>query len=308
MKELVVLAAAMSLCLCLFGCKKEEQKPAASAPVLPEQEQQPLAVLYTADIHGMAARPQYGSEKSPMGCAAVKAYADRLAQEGSAVLLVDGGDSGLDEKLLKQLDYSVMIPGQLELDQGIAHLLETELPYVCCNILNAGGETVFAPYKIIDHGQRQLAFVGITSPLCALEEGYSFPEDETAFYELVQAAIDEALSQGADMVIAVGYLGMDPGDSPYTSAEVIGQTSGLTAFLDSRGHVLTEGAKLTDKNDKEVLILSAGTELTYIGVLQPDLMKNTLKASLINGLTEDDEAILAAIEELSTEPTEEPTE
>ena len=65
---------------------------------------------------------------------------------------------------------------------------------------------------------------------------YSFCEgnDGQDLYNAVQGAIDAATEAGADVVIAIGHCGIDEQSSPWTSREIIANTTGLDAFID--GH------------------------------------------------------------------------
>lgn len=302
MRRLLAVLSVCAVCLTLFGCKSQVDPAVTTAPIQETQvQEQKLVILYTADVHNALKRHEYSGTKGPMGYGALAAYAQKLEAEGKTVLLIDGGDSMTDRELMKDLGYWMEVPGGEELALGIDQLLDRD--YVCCNVLNVQtGEPVFKPYKMAACADWQIAFVGITSPKTELtQEQYGFPADEQAFYDCVQNAIDQAQQEGADLVIAVGHLGAEPADSPYTSADVIANTTGLTAFLDGRSHRVLEGSSLADADGKQVPILAVGAELTNIGSLELNLNDGSVTASLISGLTEDDEQILAAVEELMQE-------
>lgn len=61
-------------------------------------------------------------------------------------------------------------------------------------------------------------------------------DDGRKLYDAVQKAIDKAKALGADIIIGLGHLGVDPSSSPWTSEEVIANTTGFDAFIDGHSH------------------------------------------------------------------------
>ena len=100
---------------------------------------------------------------------------------------------------------------------------------------------------------------------------YSFCEgnDGQDLYDAVQAAIDSAKAAGADYVIGVAHLGVDPSSSPWTSYEVIANTNGFDAMIDGHSHSsITETVK--DEDGCDVLLQQTGSKLASVGKLTID--------------------------------------
>ena len=81
------------------------------------------------------------------------------------------------------------------------------------------GETVFEPYRVMEYGDTQVAYVGVTTPESFSKSSpayfqddagnyiYGFCEDESgqALYRQVQESVDAARGEGADYVILVDF-------------------------------------------------------------------------------------------------------
>ena len=90
-----------------------------------------------------------------------------------------------------------------------------------------------------------MAIIGITTPESFTKSTPAYFQDDDGnyfygiaggpdgeeLYDAVQEAIDSA-SVEADYVIALGHLGVDESSQPWTSREVIANTTGLDAFID----------------------------------------------------------------------------
>ena len=129
--------------------------------------------------------------------------------------------------------------------------------------------------------------------------GFCEGNDGQELYDRVQKAIDDAVKEGADYVIGVGHLGTDPSSTPWTSVEVIANTTGFSAFLDAHSHSLIEGTAVKDKDDNDVVLCSAGSKFTAVGEVALDLNTGIASARLITELEEDDEDILELTKDIS---------
>jgi len=246
-----------------------------------------IIVLYTNDVHcGVS---------DNIGYAGLSAYRNMLEEEGHTVILVDAGDAiqgapiGTLSKgayltdIQNQMGYDVLVPGNHEFDYGMDQFLklaETSGDYVCCNFLDADGQSVFPPYRLITAGDTTIAFLGITTPETLSSSTpvyfqdadgnyiYSFCEDDSgqALYQAVQRAVDAA-SQQADYVVAVGHLGMAGSPEIWRSDTVIANTTGIDVFLDAHAHETIPSMTVKNKENEDVILSSTGTKLLNIGKL-----------------------------------------
>lgn len=276
-----------------------------------------IVILNTNDVH-------CGVDNN-IGYAGLAAYREEMNDEGNDVYLIDVGDEiqggtiGTMTKgeaiihIMNDVGYDLAVPGNHEFDYGVDHFLEltqiADFPYVCCNFVDLRtGKTVFEPYTIERIGGKRIAFIGVATPTTITstvpaffqdESGefiYSFMQDEdgSKFYDTIQKAVDEARDDGADYCIVVGHLGIDGADSPYTSTEVIENTTGIDVLLDGHSHSIVENEKVKNKEGKQVILSQAGYQLPAIGKLTIDTAGN-MKSELIKEYDKKDEAITEAI-------------
>ena len=128
-------------------------------------------------------------------------------------------------------------------------------------------------------GGRRIAFVGVTTPetftkstpayfMDKAQRKYIYDiqggEDGKKLYDAVQKAIDKAKLL-ADVVIGLGHLGVDPSSSPWTSEEVIANTTGFDAFIDGHSHTVMENKQVYDAAGKAVTLTQTGSYLANVG-------------------------------------------
>ena len=251
-----------------------------------------VTILYTNDVH------TYIDNKSPKPTyAAIAALKKSIEDTGRDVLLVDAGDhiqgtayGSMDDgatiiELMNEAGYDLATPGNHEFDYGMARakavLREADFPYVSCNWVDLRtGLNVLPSVKFFFVGGRKIAFVGVTTPetftkstpayfMNDAQTRYIYDilggEDGQKLYDAVQKAIDKAEFWGADTIIGLGHLGVDPSSSPWTSEEVIAHTHGFTAFIDGHSHTVMANKQVTDASGKAVTLTQTGSYFKNIG-------------------------------------------
>jgi len=276
MRKLLAVLLALAMCVSLFGCGA--LKPAeTTAPAETEQEvveataaaepAEDIVILYTNDVHTYI--------DGPMSYDVLAGLKASLKEEYGNVLLVDAGDAvqgtafgSMDKgativKLMNAAGYDLATLGNHEFDYGMEGAMNViewaEYPYISCNFYHeengVQGEPVLAPYEIVEIGGRKIAFIGITTPESFTKStpayfqdgngnyiyGISGGEDGADLYADVQAAVNAAKAEGADLVIGLGHLGTDATSRPWTSEETIANVTGLDAFIDGHSHSTVEG-------------------------------------------------------------------
>ena len=288
-----LLALTLVLMLLLAGCGSAA--PAETPAPTPAEEtaylglDNDIVILYTNDVH-CAVDDNLGYT----GLATVK---NALEAQGKHVVLVDNGDAVQGDTIgtlsngeyiidiMNQAGYDVATPGNHEFDYGMEQFFalteQANFPYVSANFVDADGNTVLDPYVIQDVAGVKIAFVGISTPKTITtstpkyfqdDNGnyiYGFLQDDSGekLYTAVQSAVDAARAEGAQFVIALAHLGIEEDCSPWTSSEVIVNTSGIDAVLDGHSHSMIECEKVKNKDGQEVILSSTETKLAYIGCL-----------------------------------------
>ena len=251
-----------------------------------------VTILYTNDVH------TYIDNKSPKPTyAAIAALKKSIEDTGRDVLLVDAGDhiqgtayGSMDDgatiiELMNEAGYDLATPGNHEFDYGMARakavLQEADFPYVSCNWVDLRtGFNVLPSVKFFFVGGRKIAFVGVTTPETFPKSTPAYfmndaqtkyisdilgGEDGQKLYDAVQKAIDKAEFWGADTIIGLGHLGVDPSSSPWTSEEVIANTTGFDAFIDGHSHTVMANKQVTDASGKAVTLTQTGSYFKNIG-------------------------------------------
>lgn len=274
-----------------------------------------ITVYYTNDVHSYIANnleDENGAETNGLTyskVAALKASTDNA-------LLVDIGDhiqgtayGGMDKgatiiALMNAAGYDAATLGNHEFDYGMEGCLATieaaEYPYVSCNFRHetngTPGETVLDSYVIKTIGGAKIAFIGITTPETITSSTPSYFQDDagnyiygidggsdgSALYASVQTAIDAAKKDGADYIIALGHLGVDASSGPWTSKNVIANTTGLDAFIDGHSHTTMEMESVVDKAGETVILTQTGSYLNAVGKLTI-AADGTISTALLTG-------------------------
>ena len=237
------------------GAGKTDETPAAPA------KSNDIVILGTSDVH-------CGIDQN-IGYAGLAAYKKAMAEKYNYVALVDAGDAiqgdtiGTLSKgeylvdIMNEVGYDVVVPGNHEFDYGMDQFLNVIVPkmkatYVSANFMK-GDKLVFDAYKMMTYGSKKVAFVGISTPETLVKSTptyfqdkfgnyiYDFCNDKTGdkLYKAVQSAVDAAKKAGADYVVAVAHLGTDAASAPWTSTDVIKNTTGIDALLDAEAQPRT---------------------------------------------------------------------
>ena len=284
---------------------------------LPASLEGKTVILHTNDVHG--AIDKY---------AKVAALRDECYDKGAhQVILLDAGDysqgspyvslskgaTALD--LMALVGYDVITLGNHEFDYGFPQLMENlkkhqgDFMVACNNLVDDEGELIFAPGGTApiyadDTYETELfriAIVGMATPETqtkanpALMKGLSFIGGKD-LYKVTQEDVDMARSEGnADIVIALGHLGVDKSSEPNCSYNVMQNVKGIDLFIDGHSHTVMTASK--DNN----MVQSTGTGLAYVGAIVID---NATKSIESNGLidlsayTKEDATVKAAADKI----------
>ncbi|MBE6984648.1 MAG: hypothetical protein E7434_03365 [Ruminococcaceae bacterium] len=286
-------------------------------------------IYYTNDIH-----TYIDNDLSYDTVAALKSETEKCAAD---VLLVDAGDhaqgtayGSMDKgqtiiDLMNAAGYDYATLGNHEFDYGMdgamSFIDKANFEYLSCNFYHEAegvrGENVLSSYKVIELENMdgmKIALVGITTPESFTKSTPAYFQDENGnyiygisggidgadLYADVQAAIDAAKAEGAELVIALGHLGDDPASDPWNSEDVIQNTTGLNAFIDGHSHSTVESKEVADKDGNTVILTQTGEYFNAIGkmTIQKD---GTIATELLTSAVESDETVAAAVEAWKTE-------
>ena len=307
MHKLSALLLALVMCVSLFGCgtaePAETTAPATEAAVTETTAAtEDIVILYTNDVHTYI--------DGPIGYDVIAGLKENLKRVYGNVLLVDAGDAvqgtafgSMDKgetiiKLMNAAGYDLATLGNHEFDYGMEGTMNiiswAEYPYISANLYHeekdVKGENVLPAYMIFEIGGRKIAFVGATTPEAFTKSapgyfqdgngnyiyGIAGGEDGAALYADVQAAIDAAKADGAEMVIGLGHLGDDLASGPWTSEETIAHVTDLDAFIDGHSHATVEHKYIND-----TLLTQTGEHFDTIGMMLIDGETGKISTDLI---------------------------
>lgn len=277
----LLLIAVMTLC-CL---------PSAFAA----SESEEVIILYTNDVHCAV---DENNPEGTMGYANLAALKAQAQAQSDHVVLIDAGDAIQGDaigtlsdgdhlvSIMNYVGYDYAVYGNHEFDYGMDVALalssKSNAQYLSCNFMDlTAGNTVAAPYSLATYGDLTVGYVGIATPETLTKSSPVYFQDDTGryiygfcegengaeLYAAVQTAVDEALADGADIIIAIGHLGVDPASAPWRSYDVIANTAGIDAFIDGHSHTVIENEQVSNKNGEAVLLTSTGTKLEAIGMM-----------------------------------------
>ena len=279
LKKLLAVLLAASMLLVGFAFAEEAA----------EVEHTPVAILYANDVH-------CGIDEN-IGYAGVVAYEKAYQRLGYDTILVDNGDAVQGDAIgtlskgeyiidiMNEVGYDIAIPGNHEFDYGMDQFMalteKANFPYIAANFCDVDGNPVFDAYVIEELGGWKVAFVGVCTPETYTkstptyfmdDEGnyiYNFSEgaDGQNLYNAVQKAVDAARAEGVDFVVAMCHLGTDGSSAPYTSSDVIVNTTGIDAVLDGHSHSVWEQEIISNAAGEDVILSSTGTKLANLGTL-----------------------------------------
>lgn len=260
-------------------------------------------ILQSNDVHGKID-----------GYANIAGLRNELEKRGADVIMADCGDymqggpyvnfykGSSAVRMMNKAGYDVATLGNHEFDyvadNMIKLLKEAKFKVICANFYDKmTGKTVYDESTVIDAGDLKIGFFGMDTPETETKsnprnlENYAFYSKDTdvTFYEKAQGCIDSLKVEGADVIICIGHLGMNPESKPYTSIDLIKNTEGIDLMLDGHSHsVMTEGAGGEP-------IMSTGTKFEYIGAAVIDEKTGEIESRGLYTVTEDsytDEAVL----------------
>ncbi len=285
-----------------------------------------VIILHTNDVHTFM--------DTGVTYAGVAAYKRQMQEKYGLgdVLMVDAGDAiqggpfgvltlgAALVQVMNAVGYDYMTMGNHEFDYGVPRLMELlqrlKAKVISCNISYIkDGSLLFAPYAIREFHGVKVAFLGITTPESLSKSTPAFFQDAEgnylynfaegvdgdkgrALYGAVQKAVDAAKAEGAEVIIAVAHLGLDMESSPWTTPEVIKNTTGIAAVIDGHSHTVVRDMKVKNKAGQDVIVIQTGTRLQYLGKLTLDTKTKMLTAELIGDIAEQDAKVLKVMQDL----------
>ena len=278
----------------------------SGAPVFADEEEKPsfeladdytgkTVILHSNDVHGNIA-----------GYANIAGLRDELEKRGADVIMADSGDymqgspyvnfyKGKSAvRMMNKAGYDIATIGNHEFDYTAKNMLDVlkdaRFKVICADVYaKSDGKDVFDDTAIIESGGVKVGFFGMDTPETMTKsspksmQGYGFNDEETevTFYQKAQQCIDELKADGADIVICLTHLGVEPESEPYRSYDLYNNTEGIDLILDGHSHTVME------EGENGEPIMQTGTKFEYIGVAVIDEKTKQLETRGLYPVTED---------------------
>lgn len=280
--------------------KEEPKKEAAEATEEKANTNNKITILHTNDMHGRFQRTD-----KVIGLDVVAAIKNQTKNS----ILVDAGDTthglpfvtlskGQDAvDLLNATGYEYMAPGNHDFNYGYERLLElfqnakvksgsTKLRPLAGNI-KKDGKSLFNPSTIkvmnVNGKEIKVGFFGMATEETSYKthpnnvKGLDFEDPRIT----AKAEVKNLKSQGADVIIALGHIGVDKSSEP-TSEDIIKDVDGIDVFVDGHSHTAFKNGKKVNNT----MLVSTGEYLSNLGKVEIEFDENNkvvdVDASLIN--------------------------
>ncbi len=280
-----------------------------------------IVLLFTNDAHCYL--------DQNIGYAGIASYRNKIKEKNPNVVLIDCGDAIQGEyigtitkgkliaDIMNKTGYDLAICGNHEFDFGMDSLKSiidnSKAKYLNCNITYSGNKTnalaQTASYTILTYGNTKIGFVGVTTPGSTNSSTPGFFQENGKFvydfkshnrgkdlFESVQTSVDSCLSKGSNYVVLISHLGVGTGYEPFTSTNLIANTTGIDVVIDGHSHSLIPYHIIKNKEGKEVVLTSAGEKIRNIG--EVTISPNGITSKLISDYKDKDKEISDYIENI----------
>lgn len=286
MKKRLLSLLTVALLIIITACSKQV---AVNNEINTTTNDKDIAIIFTNDIHcGLT---------DNVGVPSMMKYYNDLDNEGVYKVLVDAGDFSQGNatgsvskgeslsKLMSDLGYDFIVPGNHDFDYGYKKLLENSIyltgKLYSCNIVDKKtGKPFFDGYKVFALGNKKVGFVGVTTPWTFTttkpsnlkdendELAVDFMIDDTGkiLFDTIQKNIDAAKSEGADYVVLVGHIGETGVAEPYSMKTIVANLKDIDAVIDGHSHSIYNTMYAT-KDGKNIPAAQTGTKEMSFGRL-----------------------------------------
>ena len=263
-----------------------------------------LIILTTNDLHGalVSSRGIVGADYT---AALKKHYQDALlldagdAIQGSALAAMSRGSDVIT--LMNAAGYDAMAAGNHEFDYGFDTLVvnarQADFPILSANSFRGGkpvlsGETYHKGHKInngvytlIKKQGVTIGIFGLTTPEIASRTEAAAPKEARGInFESPLTASRKTIKKlkelGAEIVICLAHLGIDPASVPENQstglAQALGENSGLDIIIDGHSHSV-----FAEKKINGIFLQQSGSGAQRIGKIVIDPVTHEAKGSFL---------------------------
>lgn len=246
-----------------------------------------VTVLYTGNINGKI--------NENIGYDGISDYKISLQNEATYIVLAECGgflseDIAENEKIIAEMNavgYDFAVFGKDDFNCGMKEIYslieKSSAEFLESNVFYTGDYDDYlentVKYTIKEYGKTKIAFIGVSSPQALVDNPDIFAEGGTYSYEFtygddglrlfshIQSYAERCREKGADYVIVLSNLGSTADESPYSADNLIKNTSGVDAIIDSGNNKSLEAEEIENKDGKKILLCKVGENFENFGRL-----------------------------------------
>lgn len=244
---------------------------------VPKSNAKKITIVHLNDIHG---RVKPDEREKAIGFSRLKTKIDELKADNPNVLVLNAGDTfhgttliNVTEgetmvNLMNKVGFDAMVPGNHDFNFGNDRLLElakmAKFPIIGSNIIKeADGKSDFTPYTIKEVDGIKVGIFGLTTDETKFK---SHPKNTVGIkfdnaVKVSEKMVKELKEQGADIIIALGHLGIE-GTTTMTSKEVLEGVKGIDLFIDGHSH------EILNQMVGDTLLVQADSYTKNIGIVE----------------------------------------
>lgn len=228
------------------------------------------------------------------GFAHLKSLVDQLRAERPGALLLDGGDTWQGSATSLWTNAQDMVDAQIKLGVNVmtAHweftygaervqeIIENDLSpagldFVAHNVRdNEFEDPVFRPYVIREVNGHNVAIIGQAFPYTPIANPrYMVPDWSFGIRDNeLQERVDEARTEGAEVVIVLSHNGMD------VDLKMASRVSGIDAILGGHTHDgVPQPIRVKNPDGQETLVVNSGSNGKFLSVLDLDVQNGKVR-------------------------------
>ncbi len=287
----------------------EMPQPIASQSAQPQSigDGVSFSIIFTNDMHG-----HIQNDGTSFGYARIAQLKTDMEKEGDVLLFSAGdvlqGTPYVDESngeeavnLMNMAGYDALAPGSHDFDWGGDNLeelrLSADFDVLSANILRASDSSmVFTDNKIFTlPGGAKVGVFGVSAPSTRTTvnpvavENYQFLADN-AMYDAASKQVEALESQGCDVIVCLGHLGVEDEHTGNRSYDLIDNVQGIDVFIDGLTH------RQMNEDYNGTLLVNTGGLGENVGIVTCE--NGQLSAELISAVYQD-EATARYVAELS---------
>ncbi|MBU0702645.1 MAG: bifunctional metallophosphatase/5'-nucleotidase [Chloroflexi bacterium] len=220
------------------------------APSLSAQDQVSLTILHTNDLHGIMLPFEEENGEVVGGFSRIATLVQQVRQEEENVLLVDAGDTIMEDqhlmanyfrgepvvRLMNQIGYDLAVPGNHDFEFGLdvlaQRISEADATYLAANIVAAEDADQAAlelisqiePYAILSVSGVRIGFLGLTQPL------HEFPGIQIKDTVQVAQEYVPQIREEADVVVVITHQKLA------RDYEIVDQVEGIDILIAAHVH------------------------------------------------------------------------